>query len=200
MPYNSTIISKKKNLKCGHFDFNFSKSRCKLCATIESTTKRAEAAKNENKAQIPRQKTKPIQSPTLTDIIEISPVSVDLSGNKTELWSWFEYQRGLMSGFCHNCQRPSCKNDDKRFHFSLHHILDKAHFPSVSTHKSNVLELCFWGEGSCHTRADNKILELSQMACWDEIVTKFIDMYPSIARSERRRIPEILIQYIDVET
>lgn len=37
MAYNSTIISKKKNLLCGHYDFNFSKGRCKQCATIETT-------------------------------------------------------------------------------------------------------------------------------------------------------------------
>lgn len=132
-------------------------------------------------------------------VIENDWEVIETNKGAGELWDWFEYQRTLMTGFCHHCNRPSCKNDDNRFYFSLHHILDKAHFPSVSTNKSNVLELCFWGEGSCHTRADNKILELSAMACWDEIVTKFCDMYPSIARSERRRIPEILMQYIDIE-
>jgi len=40
---NSTIISKKKRLGCGHFDYNFSKNRCKQCATIESTQKRMDA-------------------------------------------------------------------------------------------------------------------------------------------------------------
>lgn len=40
MGYNSTIINKKKNLGCGHFDYNFSKNRCKSCATIESTQRR----------------------------------------------------------------------------------------------------------------------------------------------------------------
>lgn len=37
---NSTIIPKKKLLKCGHFDFNFSKGRCKSCANVASTKKR----------------------------------------------------------------------------------------------------------------------------------------------------------------
>lgn len=35
--YNSTIIPKRKLLKCGHTDFNFSRGRCKQCATIEDT-------------------------------------------------------------------------------------------------------------------------------------------------------------------
>lgn len=40
MAYNSTIISKKKLLKCGCYDYNFSKGRCKAHATIESTNAR----------------------------------------------------------------------------------------------------------------------------------------------------------------
>lgn len=38
--YNSTIISKKKRLKCGCFDFNFSHGYCKQHATVISTEKR----------------------------------------------------------------------------------------------------------------------------------------------------------------
>jgi hypothetical protein len=37
MPFNSTIIVRKKPLKCGHRDYNFSKGRCKQCATIEDS-------------------------------------------------------------------------------------------------------------------------------------------------------------------
>ena len=40
MAYNSTIITRKKQLKCGHFDFNFSGGNCRQCATIASTKKR----------------------------------------------------------------------------------------------------------------------------------------------------------------
>jgi hypothetical protein len=40
MAHNSTIINKKKHLKCGHYDYAFSKGRCKQCATIQDTTKR----------------------------------------------------------------------------------------------------------------------------------------------------------------
>lgn len=41
---NTTIISKKKNLACGHYDYNFSKGRCKSCATIDGTKRRMEIA------------------------------------------------------------------------------------------------------------------------------------------------------------
>ena len=42
MAFNSTIISKKRKLACGCFDYAFSKNRCKQCATIQSTNKRIE--------------------------------------------------------------------------------------------------------------------------------------------------------------
>lgn len=33
--HNSTIRVNKKNLECGHFDFEFSRGRCKQCATVQ---------------------------------------------------------------------------------------------------------------------------------------------------------------------
>lgn len=42
MSSNSTIIVKKKQLSCGHFGFNFSKGRCKSCATLASFNSRQE--------------------------------------------------------------------------------------------------------------------------------------------------------------
>lgn len=35
--HNSTIRVNKKNLSCGHFDFDFSHGRCQRCATIQDT-------------------------------------------------------------------------------------------------------------------------------------------------------------------
>ena len=43
MAFNSTIINKKKKLKCGCYDFNFSKGRCKAHATQEDAQKRIDA-------------------------------------------------------------------------------------------------------------------------------------------------------------
>jgi hypothetical protein len=43
MGFNSTIINKKKKLKCGCFDYNFSKGRCKAHATIQDSQKRIDA-------------------------------------------------------------------------------------------------------------------------------------------------------------
>ena len=48
MGFNSTIITKKKMLRCGHFSYNFSKGRCKQCATIEDTLIRMNKADETN--------------------------------------------------------------------------------------------------------------------------------------------------------
>jgi hypothetical protein len=43
------------------------------------------------------------------------------------------------------------------------------------------------------------MLDLTEMSCWDTIITRFQEMYPSIDTKERKRIPEILLQYIEVD-
>lgn len=111
---------------------------------------------------------------------------------------WFKDRRNEMTGRCHHCNGISCKHDDKYYKFSICHILPKAYFPSVATHEYNWIELCFWNK-NCHGNMDNKMLDLTEMNCWDEIVTKFCIMYPSIAEKEKRRIPQALLQYIEGE-
>lgn len=115
-----------------------------------------------------------------------------------ELNRWFEDRRKEMTGYCANCNGKSCKDDDTYFRFSIAHLLPKAYFPSVKTHPKNFIELCHFGNG-CHSMMDNKMLDLIDMACFDEIVNKVVAIYPSIAVSERRRIPNVLLQYIEVE-
>ena len=68
----------------------------------------------------------------------------------------------------------------------------------MATNENNIIELCFW-ENNCHYAMDNKMLDLMDMNCFDEIITKFVKMYPFIAADEKRRIPEILLQYIETE-
>ena len=169
MSNNSTIISRKKKLSCGCFDYNFSKGRCKAHATIEDTAKRMLKYRNET--------------------IEL---------NKEELWDWFKLRRKEMTGICAHCGNPSTKKDDDKFHFSIAHILPKSLFPSVSNHPDNWVELCFWGN-SCHSNMDNKTLDIMDMNCFDEIITKFSKMFKDIAPEEKRRIPAILLEYLKNE-
>lgn len=114
------------------------------------------------------------------------------------LWKWFEERRKELTGKCKHCGGKTCKDDDEKFHFSIAHILPKAYFPSVATHPLNFVELCFWSN-ACHTQMDNKMLDMTDMNCWDEIVERFIAMYPAIDKKERRRIPETLLHYINID-
>jgi len=137
------------------------------------------------------------------DLSKVRKIEVESDDNKAlakkygELDRWFKECRKELTGKCHHCGGPSCKHDDKYFKFSICHILPKAYFPSVATHPMNFIELCFWNK-NCHGNMDNKMLDLIEMACWDEIVTKFVAMYPAIAEKEKRRIPDVLLQYIEV--
>lgn len=110
---------------------------------------------------------------------------------------WFQDRRKEMAGFCKNCRNPSYKKSQEYFRFSIAHILAKRKnmFPSVATHPENWVELC----GDCHTNLDNCMIDLTDLACWDEVVVKFQKMYPSIAPEERKRIPKILLQYINTD-
>ncbi len=116
-----------------------------------------------------------------------------------ELNRWFENRRKEMVGYCDNCGKPSCKSDNNYFKFSIAHILPKAYFGSVKTHEKNWIELCFWGEKSCHSNLDNSMIDLINMSCWDKIVTRFVAIYPHIAENEKKRIPKTLLNYVEVE-
>ena len=115
-----------------------------------------------------------------------------------EMNRWHNDRRSEAKGFCSNCGGVSCKNNDNYYKFSNAHILPKEFFKSVKTHPLNCIELCYF-ENGCHPKMDNKLLDLTEMSCWDEIITKFVAMYPSIAENEKRRIPSVLLQYIQTE-
>lgn len=115
----------------------------------------------------------------------------------TELDSWFEERRAEMNGICKHCGGISCKADDKYFKFSLAHILPKRIFKSVATHPQNWIELCFWSP-SCHTNFDNYTLDIIQLNCFDEVIEKFVAMYPEIDKKERKYIPDALLQYVNI--
>lgn len=110
---------------------------------------------------------------------------------------WFQDRRREMVGFCKNCNKPSFKNNHEYFRYSIAHLLAKrkSMFPSVATHPENWLELC----ADCHHNLDNCIIDLSSLACWNEVVVKFQKIYPFIAPEEKKRIPDILLQYINTD-
>lgn len=103
-----------------------------------------------------------------------------------------------MTGRCRHCGEKTCRDSDAYFKCSIAHILPKAYFRSVATHPLNWIELCFWNR-SCHTNYDNHSLDISELNCYDEVIEKFVAMYPAIDPKERRRIPSVLLHYINVD-
>lgn len=121
------------------------------------------------------------------------------SSGSAELNRWFEDRRREMKGICANCGKKSCRDDSQYFKFSIAHLLPKARFKSVATHSDNWIELCFWGNNSCHTNMDNHMLDLTEMSCWNEIVVKFQKLYPHLTSKEKAAVPDILKQYINTD-
>lgn len=117
-------------------------------------------------------------------------------GDDEALDLWFEERRKDMTGVCHHCGKKSCKDDNDYFKFSIAHILPKSIFKSVATHPKNFVELCFW-ENNCHGNLDNSVIDLMDLNCFDEIIQKFVAMYPFIAKEERRKIPQVLMNYVE---
>lgn len=124
-------------------------------------------------------------------------LKASVSGS-AELNRWFQDRRSEMIGICAHCGGKSCKNSDDYFKFSIAHILPKRIFKSVATHPLNWIELCFW-EKSCHTNMDNNTLDIMDLNCFAIVIERFVAIYPSIDPKERRYIPDVLLQYIEVE-
>jgi hypothetical protein len=123
---------------------------------------------------------------------------IKLAGG-SEMDRWFEARREEMQGFCLHCGGRSCKDNDKYFKFSIAHLLPKNLFKSVKAHPLNWIELCFWDK-SCHTNYDNKTLDIVELNCFDQVIERFIAIYPDIATKERKYIPDVLLQYVKNET
>jgi hypothetical protein len=141
--------------------------------------------------------------PKIKKVYKIAPKSAkkiaqEKDADNDELLQWFKERRKEMQGSCKHCGGKTMKDDDTKYHYSLAHLLPKAYFPSVATHPLNCIELCFYGE-SCHTNLDNGVLDLIDLNCFDEVIKKVVSIYPSIEKSERRRIPTILLEYLNTE-
>lgn len=114
----------------------------------------------------------------------------------TELELWFKVIRNKLKGVCEcGCGQPSSKFSDKFFKFSCCHLLAKSIFKSIATHPMNYLELTAFGK-SCHTTFDSMGYEhckKTKPVLWEIVVERFNIIYPSIAESERKHIPQVLL-------
>src|SRR3990167_10740419 len=67
--------------------------------------------------------------------------------DETELQKWFADKMENSARFCENCRQSLQHYNEKDWHGSQHHILEKSLYPSVSTDPINHLVLGKW---CCH--------------------------------------------------
>lgn len=120
------------------------------------------------------------------------PANIEMVNHKKELDEWFAARALEMTGICANCGGRTTKGDPKYWKFSIAHILPKNKIKSLATHPLNFIELCHFGK-SCHKNMDDKILNLQDMKCWNDIQSRFAIMYPYIPKEEYQFIPDTLL-------
>lgn len=125
--------------------------------------------------------------------------SMEVVNRKLAIDNWFFERRKEMTGICEcGCGQKTSKHDDKYFKFSICHVLPKAKFKSIATNKLNFIELSFFG--GCHSTLDDMGYEhcmKTKPVLWEKIVAKFKKLYPFIAESEYKSIPNVLLQEIN---
>ncbi len=145
--------------------------------------KRKVATKNKNKRLLDVRKLRIVQNKVN-------------AGNELELW--FKVKMEYSTPKCDNCGAENNKLPEweKGWRSCQAHLLPKRHFKSVQTHPLNgkVLGSGFSGLCHCHDDYDSSWEKASSMRIWDDVIDRFKTMYPFIAISERRFIPEILLK------
>lgn len=111
----------------------------------------------------------------------------DSRPDDVRLDEWFQERRKEMVGVCQcGCVRKSSKNEDNNYRSSICHIFPKNSkaFPSVMCHPLNWVELNFWD--GCHTTFDNMGVDRwPNLACWDDIKAKVLQMEPYLTEEEK---------------
>lgn len=176
---------------------------CLACRNNQKALEQMERVKRRNSARCAAQK--------VNKLILDNP-DVKAPKEYAEMDRWFKERRKEMTGACQHCGGKTQMDIDvmvkfvkgigkivsPNYKYSVAHLLPKSVFKSVATHPDNWIELCHFGK-SCHKNFDDHYLDLMELNCFDTVIEKFVRMYPSIAPEEKRRIPQVLLQYIEVE-
>lgn len=113
----------------------------------------------------------------------------------TDLQAWYEHIMKTEKPVCWETGEKIDKKDKKGWHGSIAHILPKKTFKSVATHPKNYLILKMWG--GTHARYDVSWLSASKMKVWPTAVKRFIQIYPHIADSEKKYLPDVLLKELE---
>lgn len=173
----STIRPKKKLLSCGCFDFNFSKNRCKQCATFEDSKKRIEKQIAIEKEQEKSHKSNPnpIREPKIRKGTFIHP---EVSENEVKAlirddqWDMEAFWRKAAAVIakterCWNCGEWI---DPKYYRAATAHIFPKSIFVSVASNEWNFIVAA----AGCGCHSDTHTLEkFSKMPVFGTAVNRF---------------------------
>jgi hypothetical protein len=124
-----------------------------------------------------------------------SQKKVEVVVDADELDKWFDMvaREVKKKPYCENCGEFIA---EKYYRHASAHILTKKNFKSVATHELNYLIL---GAGcGCHNLS-HRWDKFSQMPIWNKAVERIQLIYPSIAKEERRLLPEIILQELNPE-
>lgn len=136
------------------------------------------------------------QAKLRNDTYENKLVDNQAKENFEKLQVWFE-QRARELAKHPYCAECGAYIPEKYYRHATAHVLPKSPtsgFPSVATHEENYL---FLGAGcGCHNKTD-RWDKFSQMKVWGLAIEKIKKMYPSIHPSERRRLPDVVMQEIE---
>ena len=117
-----------------------------------------------------------------------------------QLGMWFVTRMQICEPKCENCGKeggylklPEFK---KLWKSCQAHLLPKRHFKSLQTHPLNgmVLGSGYSGLCHCHDDYDSSWEKAAKMPIWEEVVRRFLIMYPLIPQEEYQFIPPQLLQ------
>lgn len=204
--FNSTI--KQNKCKCGttckHYPSVGFGGYYYAHAPEEIKERQGDKAKKTYQNKLKRQK----DSILSRKLHEVSEAKGDkLSGNleavvkpQGDLSVWFVDRMKRLEAKCENCQstKPNLKfpSNEILWKSCQAHLLPKRHFKSLETHPLNgmVLGSGFSGLCHCHDIYDSSWTKAAKMVIWEEVVRRFLIMYPLITPEEHRFIPPQLLQ------
>lgn len=169
---NSTIIRKKKQLKCGCFDYAFSKGRCKLHATVEDTKKRAEkyaAQPTVRKAGWFNIELTETEDRVVAEMSNEPNFKTAIQAKK-EMDAFWKYAESVIDKkpYCWECGDFISKND---YRAATAHIFPKSIFESVASNKWNFLVL--GARCGCHDKS-HRLDTFSQMKVFPTAINRYM--------------------------
>lgn len=122
----------------------------------------------------------------------------DLKPQKDLQAEWYIEKVNGQTGTCMECGGSTKNSLFVYAKATVAHVLPKrdAMFASVATHPDNHLELCT--TNGCHHHYDNSWENAAKMKVWPIAVEKFKKMLPSIDPGDRKNIPDIFWQEVEV--